>query len=254
MSRLLPSGARLTTASGLVKAAFVDEEISQSHGLTSANSINVARLLPQAIYFLDVTRHISEPAHFVVPSGNLGNLCAGLISANAGMPNAGFTAAFNRNHGIADFSEGWSVPGEGLSVPTVSNAMDVGDPSNLESESAGCTGTTMMRFAVTSVVPGCRTRETVRTIAEVHARTGYVMDPHTAVAHAAAIRLDAAAFPTVTLATAHPGKFPEVVQRAIGAPVETPLAILEASERNEVMSMIRPNLEELRDLLDRRHL
>lgn len=236
----------------LVKAAFVDEEISQAHGLTSANSINVARLLPQAIYFLDVTRHISEPAHFVVPSGNLGNLCAGLISANAGMPNAGFTAAFNRNHGIVDFLRGDPFEAK-ASVPTVSNAMDVGDPSNLE----------RIRWlygndddAVRHDVRGdwVSDEETVRTIAEVHARTGYVMDPHTAVAHAAASRLDAAAFPIVTLATAHPGKFPEVVQRAIGAPVETPLAILEASERNEVMSMIRPNLEELRDLLDRRHL
>jgi threonine synthase len=235
----------------LVKAAFAHEEISRSHGLTSANSINVARLLPQAIYFLEATRHIPEPIHFVVPSGNLGNLCAGLIAAHGGMPHAGFTAAFNRNHGVADFLRGGPFQAK-ASVPTVSNAMDVGDPSNLE----------RIRWlygndndAIRRDVRGAwvSDEETVRTIAEVHARTGYVMDPHTAVGYAAASRQDAGSDPIVTLATAHPAKFPEVVQRAIGAPVQTPFAMLRAGEKNEVISMIRPTLEELWDLLDRRH-
>ena len=235
----------------LVKAAFVHEQISHSHALTSANSINVARLLPQAIYFLEATRHLAEPAHFVVPSGNLGNLCAGLIAANAGMPHAGFTAAFNRNHGVADFLRGGTFQAR-ASVSTVSNAMDVGDPSNLE----------RIRWlygndddAVRHDVRGdwVSDEETLSTMAEVHARTGYVLDPHTAVAYAAASRHDAASGPIVTLATAHPAKFPDVVQRAIGAPIESPLTMLKAGEKNEEMSTIRPTLEELWDLLDRRH-
>ena len=115
----------------MVKSCFADEALSARHGLTSANSINVARLLPQAIYYLDAARRFDEPVHFVVPSGNLGNLCAGLIAARGGMPHAGFTAAFNRNHGVANYLRGGPfVPAP--SVRTVSNAMDVGDPSNLE--------------------------------------------------------------------------------------------------------------------------
>ena len=233
----------------LVKSAFADEELSRAHGLTSANSINVARWLPQAIYYLDAARRFDTPAHFVVPSGNLGNLCAGLVAARAGMPHAGFTAAFNRNHGVADFLAG--DPFEARpSVATVSNAMDVGDPSNLE----------RIRWlydqdenAIRTAVRGdwVSDEETIRTIREVHARTGYVMDPHTAVAYAVAGRHDAGSAPVVVLGTAHPGKFPAVVEEAIGVQVETPASMRTASERSESMSVIQPTLNELTPLLER---
>ena len=233
----------------LVKTCFADGELRRRHGLTSANSINVARLLPQAIYYLDAARRFDRPVHFVVPSGNLGNLCAGLFAAKSGMPHAGFTAAFNRNHGVADFLRGESfVPRS--SLRTVSNAMDVGDPSNLE----------RVRWlyedhadAIRADVRGdwVSDTETERTITDVYRRTGYVLDPHTAVAYASASRHDLGATPVVVLATAHPGKFPDVVERAIRAPVKIPPAIREARERNESMSVITPKLEELKRLLNR---
>ena len=93
--------------------------------------------------------------------------------------------------------------------------------------------------------------ETERTITDVYRRTGYVLDPHTAVAYASASRHDLGATPVVVLATAHPGKFPDVVERAIRAPVKIPPAIREARERNESMSVITPKLEELKRLLNR---
>lgn len=232
----------------MVKACFADGTLSTRHGLTSANSINVARLLPQAIYYLDAARRFEGPVHFVVPSGNLGNLCAGLIAARGGMPHAGFTAAFNENHGVADYLRGDAF-GPVPSVRTVSNAMDVGNPSNLE----------RIRWlydgdddALRSEVHGAwvTDAETVSIIEDVHRRTGYVMDPHTAVAYAAASRHDDSSAPVVVLATAHPGKFPDVVEDAIGEMVEIPSAIRDAREREESMSVIAPDLEELNALLD----
>jgi len=232
----------------MVKACFADEGLSTRHGLTSANSINVARLLPQAIYYLDAARRFDEPVHFVVPSGNLGNLCAGLIAAMGGMPHAGFTAAFNKNHGVADFLRGEAfVPKP--SVRTVSNAMDVGSPSNLERIRR------LYRYdddALRADVRGTWVTddETASTIGEVYRRTGYVMDPHTAVAYAAASRHDASSASVVVLATAHPGKFPDVVEEAIGEPVEIPPSIRDARQRKESMSVITANLEEVHAVLD----
>lgn len=232
----------------MVKSCFADDALSARHGLTSANSINIARLLPQAIYYLDAARRFDEPVHFVVPSGNLGNLCAGLIAARGGMPHAGFTAAFNRNHGVANYLQGAPFA-PASSVRTVSNAMDVGDPSNLERIRWLYDGDDeALRAHVRGV--WITDDETVSTIEHVHRRSGYVMDPHTAVAYAAASRHDGVSAPVVVLATAHPAKFPDVVEDAIGEPVEIPRSIRDARGRKESMSVIAPDLGELRALLD----
>ena len=232
----------------MVKSCFADDARRARHGLTSANSINIARLLPQAIYYLDAARRFDEPVHFVVPSGNLGNLCAGLIAARGGMPHAGFTAAFNRNHGVANYLQGAPFA-PASSVRTVSNAMDVGDPSNLERIRWLYDGDDeALRAHVRGV--WITDDETVSTIEHVHRRSGYVMDPHTAVAYAAASRHGDVSAPVVVLATAHPAKFPDVVEDAIGEPVEIPRSIRDARGRKESMSVIAPDLGELRALLD----
>lgn len=233
----------------LVKSAFADPQLRRRHGLTSANSINVARLLPQGIYYIDAARRLAEPAHFVVPSGNLGNLCAGLIAARMGMPARGFTAAVNANRGVADFLNGGDFR-PAPAVRTVANAMDVGAPSNLE----------RIRWLFDGDDDALRRKvrgrwiadaTAVETISRVYEKTGYVLDPHTAVAFAAATGHDAPSRPTVVLATAHPAKFPEVVERATGVPVRTPADIVEAANRVEVMTVIQPVLAELVELLDR---
>ncbi len=233
---------------GMVKACFADTALAARHGLTSANSINVARLLPQTIYYLDAARRFDRAVHFVVPSGNLGNLCAGLIAARGGMPHAGFTAAFNENHRVADYLGGESFQ-PGPSVRTASNAMDVGNPSNLERIRH------LYNFdddALRAEVRGTwvSDRETVSTIGDVYRRSGYVMDPHTAVAYAAAARHHGSDSPVVVLSTAHPAKFPEVVEDAIGGPVPIPPSIHAARQKEEMLSVIGPRIQELHVLLD----
>lgn len=232
----------------IAKEAFADVGIATAHRLTSANSINVARLLPQAFYYVHVARCLG-PVRFVVPSGNLGNLCAGLIAARAGMPAAGFTAAVNENRGFADFLAGTDfVPRP--SVPTSSNAMDVGSPSNLERIHWLYGGDdAALREEVRGV--SVRGAAVSSCIAAVYERSGYVMDPHTAVAYEAASRHDAGPdVPTVVLATAHPAKFPNTVEAAIGAELPLPDTLADRFEAEERTTPIEPTLIGLRGFLE----
>lgn len=245
--RALSVGGTFDDCQRMVKEAFLDRELAEACSLTSANSINVARLIPQAFYYVHAARRLGT-VHFVVPSGNLGNLCAGLLAARAGMPAAGFTAAVNANRGFSDFLGGAAfLPRP--SVRTASNAMDVGMPSNLE----------RIRWlyggddeALRSDVRGVSVSddEAARCIAGVHARTGYVMDPHTAVAYEAANRHDPRPdAPVVVLATAHPAKFPETVEAAIGCAVPVPAALLERQTEDEYVTPLAPTNAALRHML-----
>jgi threonine synthase len=232
----------------MVKSAFADAGLRAAHGLTSANSINIARLLPQAFYYVLAALRLGR-VHFVVPSGNLGNLCAGLFAARAGMPAAGFTAATNRNRGFADFLNGAAFEAR-PSIPTSSSAMDVGAPSNLE----------RIRWlyggdddALRADVRGeaVSDEEVFERIRGVFRKTGYVMDPHTAVAYEAALRQPGAdVAPRVILSTAHPAKFPETVEAAIGRSVAVPDSLLTAAHATEHMLDIHPTDEALSAALE----
>jgi threonine synthase len=208
----------------LAKRAFADHALREACALTSANSINVGRLLPQAFYYLHAAAALGwtrSPATFVVPSGNLGNLCAGLLALRAGMPAHGFVAATNRNRIFADYLEsGTASPRP--SVPTLSNAMDVGDPSNLE-RIRWLYGDDVARLRAdvrAESVDDDATRECIR---RVHAETGYVLDPHGAVGWQAMVRARCAVpGPWVVLATAHPWKFPDIVESVTGRSIATP--------------------------------
>jgi threonine synthase len=238
----------------LAKEAFRSPELRRLHHLTSANSINIGRLLPQSFYYVHAAALLgwaARPARFVVPSGNLGNLCAGLLAHSAGLPSRGFAAAVNANRGFADFLlDGRFEPRP--SVPTFSSAMDVGDPSNLErirwlyrDDPAA------LRRDVSAV--SVSDDETRVCIAEVYARTGYVLDPHTAVGVRALDCIGGqGAGPTVVLATAHPAKFPDVVEEAIGRPVPLPEGIAAAMDREEHMDEIAAELDALGAALEDR--
>lgn len=231
----------------MAKEAFLDASMAERHGLTSANSINVGRLLPQAFYYLHAARSV-EGAHFVVPAGNLGNLCAGLLAHRVGMPASGFTAATNENRAFVDYLNG-SVFEPRASIATTSSAMDVGDPSNLERIVWLYGGDhAAVRRAVRGVVVD---QGTVRAcIAGLYARTGYVADPHTAVAYAAAAAQDVgSAAPRVVLATAHPAKFTETVEGAIGRPVELPPGLRALQDREEHVRTIEADLRALDEVL-----
>jgi threonine synthase len=236
----------------LAKEAFRDPGLRERHRLTSANSINVGRLMPQTFYYAHAALLLGwgrEPVRFVVPSGNLGNLCGGLVAHECGMPARGFVAAMNANRAFADFLEdGRFRPRP--SIPTSSNAMDVGDPSNLERVRwLYREDPSRLQRDVTGV--SVTDEETHRCIADVYSRTGYVLDPHTAVgvrAHERAAERDHG--PTVVLATAHPAKFPDVVEKAIGHEVPLPPGIARVMEAKEQMSDMSANLGALAAALD----
>ena len=200
----------------MVKEAFLDADLQAARPLTSANSINIARWIPQATYFASAVRRLGPGLVFSVPSGNYGNLAAGLLGHRMGMPCRGFVAATNVNRVVPEYLEtGEYRPRP--SVPTISNAMDVGAPSNF---------IRLLRLfgddldALRSAVRGfhlddAATRERMR---RVHDASGYVLDPHGAIGHAGlddALAREPGAT-GVFLHTAAPCKFGEVVTEATG--------------------------------------
>jgi len=213
----------------LVKAAFADPALAARRVLSSANSINVGRLLPQACYYAEASlatwRRTGRAANFIVPSGNLGNVLACVWARRVGLPIGELVLAFNANRTVPDFlaSGEWRPR---ASVATLASAMDVGNPSNMERlrhlhpewrELAGAVS------AVSVSDQAIRAR-----IAGDAARLGEVWCPHTATAAEAYAGLTAAqraAGPWVLVATAHPAKFPETVEPLIGRAVPVPPAL-----------------------------
>jgi threonine synthase len=207
----------------LVKAAFADSDLSARHGLTSANSINVARLLPQTLYYAEAVaqlrrRGIAESPVIAVPSGNFGNLCAGLLARAMGLPVKAFIAATNANDTVPEYLEtGTYKPRP--SVATISNAMDVGAPNNWERIEHLVHGDLA---ALRQILRwGTRTdAETERTIRDLNAQ-GYLADPHAAVAYGVLAERLAPGETGVFLGTAHPAKFLPVY-KAMGIDVPIP--------------------------------
>lgn len=197
----------------LVKSAFRDEPLNQHYRLTSANSINISRLLPQSFYYLRALQQLppnSSPA-FVVPSGNFGNLTAGMMAAEAGMPAAQFIAATNANRVVPDYlATGHYQPKP--SIATISNAMDVGDPSNLPRLEA-ILGNHFPALQAKLIAESFTDQATRNCIQQVSQHHKYLMCPHTAVGWLAAESYHRIApqTPKVILATAHPAKFIETI-------------------------------------------
>ena len=202
----------------LVKAALLAPELAGRMRLTSANSINISRLVPQIFYYLHAARQLpaGETPVFVVPSGNLGNLTAGLLAERLGLPVRQFVAATNRNDALTQYLAGQPYQPR-PSVATLSNAMDVGAPSNFARLLAlfGDDRDAMARRISGYTVSDDETLATIRQVAADH---GYQLDPHGAVGWVAADRW-CQAHPETTpliLETAHPAKFPEVMDRSLG--------------------------------------
>ena len=221
----------------LVKRAFADDDLRRYVWLTPANSINLGRLLPQAFYYFILAG--STACDVVsVPSGNFGNLTAGLIAKRIGLPIRHFVAATNVNDSVPVYlNSGHYEPRP--SIPTVANAMDVGAPSNFERVQAlyhsdlGALRKDVEGFAYGDA-------RVLAEIATVHRRHGYVLDPHSAIAWLAlqdALTKDPSAH-GVFLATAHPAKFREIVEPTIGQPVPLPPELADALSRpRKSMSM-----------------
>jgi threonine synthase len=208
----------------LVRQAFADVDLRDRHGLTSANSINIGRLLPQVFYYVYAWAQLprgSRDVVFSVPSGNFGNLTAGLLARRLGLP-VRFVAATNVNDVVPEYLHTGRLRPR-TSVQTVSSAMDVGFPSNVERMLALYDGDVeRMRRDVAGRAFTDET--TIDCIARTERRWGYVLDPHSAIG-LLGLEPELASDTATTgiaLATAHPAKFPDVVERAIGRRVDTP--------------------------------
>ncbi len=238
----------------LAKQAFADAALRADARLTSANSINIGRLLPQMFYYAHAWAELPESARdrdvvFSVPSGNFGNLAAGLMARAMGVPIAGFVAATNANSVVPDYlASGAYDPRP--ATPTVSTAMDVGNPSNFARILHGFGGDLQ---ALREVVAGSawtdhETRECIRR--EWRDR-GVALDPHTAVGLLGLRRELARRRRTsgVALATAHPAKFADVVEPLTGCPVAVPQAMQRLLDLPRRSVAAEPKLDALRDIL-----
>jgi threonine synthase len=217
----------------LVKTCFADRALSGELGLTSANSINIARLVAQVLYYFEAVagaRGLGAQAPLVVsvPSGNFGNLCAALMAWKHGLPVHAFVAATNSNDTVPRYLAGGRYEPR-ATIPTLSNAMDVGAPSNWERIES-----LFVRdlAALKSVVRACRVDED-ETRAEIArlAALGYVACPHTAVASRALQRELRPGESGLFVATAHPAKFGEVLEPILKRDVEVPERLARLAQR-----------------------
>jgi threonine synthase len=232
----------------LVKQAFADDDLRSHVWLTPANSINLGRLLPQVFYYF-VLSTLDCPT-VSVPSGNFGNLTAGLIAKRIGLPVERFVAATNVNDVVPEYLRTGDYKPR-ASVKTVANAMDVGAPSNFERMRA-MYGESFEALRCDIVGAAFNDATVVAEIQAVWSRHGYLLDPHGAIAwlglrETLATEVDNA--PGVFLATAHPAKFREVVEPAIGETIPLPPALADAIKRPRHSERIPVDYPVLKKLL-----
>jgi threonine synthase len=236
----------------MVKAIFTDLELNKKIKLTSANSINVARWLPQQFYYFYLWKQWKDktnPPVVTVPSGNFGNICAGLLAQQCGLPIKHFIAACNVNDTVPDFLRSGNYQPK-KAVATISNAMDVGDPSNfirimeifhqqIDGLKSSLNGHTISD------------EETKATLISVFKEHNYLLDPHGAVAYSALKQYQTQHPITkgVILETAHPVKFFDVIEPLINQTVPVPEAVAEQIKKEKVSTKISANTNELKDFL-----
>jgi threonine synthase len=245
----------------LVKQAFLDPELREQSELSSANSINLGRLLPQAVYYaatsLAIWRQHGEKASFVIPSGNLGNAAACTWARKLGLPIAEIVLAHNANRTVPDYLDSgeWRPR---PSVATLASAMDVGNPSNMERLRALFPEVDDLRDAVSAfTIQDQDIRSRIRAGFE---QFGQVWCPHTAAAAESYERLSGARHWSegrregrwVVVATAHPAKFREIVEPLIGRTVAVPQMLAKLFARPTECTEIEADLTALRAALGRR--
>jgi threonine synthase len=255
----------------LVKAMFNDAPFRERMRLAAVNSINWARVMAQTVYYVTTARSLAAPVTACVPTGNFGNIFAGWVARRMGSPVADFIIASNRNDILTRFVESGDLSMAEV-VPSLSPAMDIQVSSNFErmlwvmNDGNGArTAEQMQRFRQAGrldVMEEVRDRwirgafraarstdeETLAEIRRVHADTGLLIDPHTATGTRAA-RLLAASHPVVTMATAHPAKFPDAVERATGVRPALPEHLADLLDRPERTEVVANDLAVVEDLV-----
>jgi threonine synthase len=229
----------------LVKAMFNDAPFREKHNLSAVNSINWARVMAQVVYYVEATRRLSGPIDITVPTGNFGNVLSGWIAKQMGAPIRHLIVASNENDILTRFFESQNMNVTGVH-PTLSPSMDIQVSSNFErllfemnGRDGGMTSAQLQRFrdrgllnieqdqyeqwiAPTFRAARANDHDTLSTIRSVYEETGMLIDPHTAVGVKAARDLAEDGVTMLTLATAHPAKFPDAVERATGVRPELP--------------------------------
>ncbi len=252
----------------LVKAMFADEAFRTEMTLSAVNSINWARIMAQVVYYFWAAVHVGaphRPVAFSVPTGNFGNVFAGYVAARMGLPVSQFIVGSNRNDILTRYFETGSMTIDGV-VPTLSPSMDIQISSNFERllfDALGQDGAAVERLLeqlkqsqsytvpsaahseILKLFTGARLDDegTTRVIKEVFADTGTLVDPHTAVGvHAARTSQLDPAIPRLTLATAHPSKFPDAVEAATGNRPSLPPGLADLFEREEKFASLEADL------------
>src|SRR6056300_293214 len=241
----------------MVKSAFIDPELIQKVNLTSANSINIARWLAQMFYYFIAFKHRPNPEKKLivsVPSGNFGNLCAGLIAKQMGLPIAHFIASTNVNNTVPEYLDsGEYTPKE--SIQTLSNAMDVGNPSNFIRIQKLVNNDF---FKLKKILSGFSytDKQTEKAIKEIHEFNGYIADPHGAVGFLGLKAFiesqeEPSSFQGLFLETAHPIKFAAVVEKILKTEIQVPER-LKGVLQKEKLSLPISTYQELKSFLSAR--
>jgi threonine synthase len=235
----------------MVKTAFLDEEITKHKQLTSANSINVARWLPQLFYFLFAYKEIKSKGKeivFSIPSGNFGNICAGMVAQQLGMPVKHFIAATNVNDVVSRFMQ-TDVYEPQPSVATISNAMDVGDPSNFVRIRHIYNNdiTTLSEYLSSYSFTDEQTKDAML---ELYNEYNYIADPHGAIGYLGLKKYQGQNSNTygIFLETAHPVKFLDIVEDTIKENIEIPEKIFKQMKKKKKSIKIS-SYDELKEFL-----
>lgn len=217
----------------IVKRAFLDPQLS-SYNLSSANSINIARLIPQTFYYFEAIKQIGleRKISISVPSGNIGNISAGSIARNMGLPIDQLIAAHNSNNTVTEYYKNGKYESK-KSVSTISNAMDVGNPSNFPRYEI-LNGSTWNNVKENTLSYSYNDEETKKSLKEIYNTYNYISEPHAAVAYSALLEKEIKKENQhIFLGTAHPAKFIEIVEDVLNLKVAIPQSLVEVSAKNK---------------------
>lgn len=233
----------------LVKQAFLDDELNRKFNLSSANSINIARLIPQSFYYFEGYKQVvkyGKDIVFSVPSGNFGNLTAGLIAKKMGLPVKRFIAATNINKIVPDYLEN-GIYQPKPSQATISNAMDVGNPSNfvrildLYHQDYKALSKDISGFWADDA-------ETIEAMKDAYIRYGYICDPHGAIGYKSMQMLTDNEF-GIFLETAHPAKFLDTVNETLGMETDIPEALEILKHKQKRATFLENDYDGFKELL-----
>ena len=234
----------------LVKQAFLDSDLKSYLDLSSANSINIARLIPQSFYYFNAYAKLNTDKKVVisVPSGNFGNLTAGMLAKKMGLPLDLFIASTNANKTVPEFLQTkYYSPSE--SISTISNAMDVGDPSNMKRimdiyENVDALKNDLLSFSFSD-------EETKETVLDIFSNHNYILDPHSAVGLLGLNKFlkNNTNYEGVFLGTAHPAKFADIIEPIINNKIKIPNNLQESINKKKKSTLLNNDYSDFSDYL-----